>query len=134
METTNTKFAVNFDALPDFEVAPNVPVAKWQEQMEHESESSLLGEVIRFAVRVARLTQAAVEVDGKKQPIKEIIPWAVSIADTSGISGHGFYCASRWLTYFWSYRDEFTEWYNNGQPKSGFVPSQDLIRTLTKGE
>ena len=132
METTNTKFAVNFDALPDFEVAPNVPATKWQEQMEHESESSLLGEVIRFAIKVARLTQAATEVD--KKPIKEIIPWAVSIADTSSISGHGFYCASRWLAYFWSYRDELAEWYNDGQPKSGFVPSQDLIRTLTKGE
>ena len=132
METTNTKFAVNFDALPDFEVAPNVPATKWQEQMEHESESSLLGEVIRFAVRVARLTQAATEVD--KKPVKEIIPWAVSIADTGGISGHGFYCASRWLAYFWAHQCEFAEWYNNGQPKSGFVPSQDLIRTLAKGE
>ena len=132
METTSTKFAVNFDALPDFEVAPNVPATKWQEQMEHESESSLLGEVIRFAVRVARLTQAAMEVD--KKPIKEIIPWAVSIADTSSISGHGFYCASRWLAYFWARQCEFAEWYNDGQPKSGFVPSQDLIRTLTKGE
>lgn len=60
-------FTVNFDRLPDFEVAPNVPATKWQEQMEHESESSLLGEVIRFAVRVARLTQAAMEVD--KKPI-----------------------------------------------------------------
>ena len=89
-------FTVNFDRLPDFEVAPNVPATKWQEQMEHESESSLLGEMIRFAVR--------------------------------------FYCASRWLAYFWSYRDELAEWYNDGQPKSGFVPSQDLIRTLTKGE
>ena len=125
-------FTVNFDRLPDFEVAPNVPATKWQEQMEHESESSLLGEMIRFAVRVARLTQAAMEVD--KKPIKEIIPWAVSIADTSSISGHGFYCASRWLAYFWARQCEFAEWYNDGQPKSGFVPSQDLIRTLTKGE
>ena len=125
-------FTVNFDRLPDFEVAPNVPATKWQEQMEHESESSLLGEVIRFAVRVARLTQAAMEVD--KKPIKEIIPWAVSIADTSSISGHGFYCASRWLAYFWARQCEFAEWYNDGQPKSGFVPSQDLIRALTKSE
>ena len=54
-------FTVNFDRLPDFEVAPNVPATKWQEQMEHESESSLLGEVIRFAIKVARLTQAATE-------------------------------------------------------------------------
>ena len=133
METTNTKFAVNFDALPDFEVVPNVPVAKWQEQMEHKDEDSLLGEVIRFSVRVARLTQAAVYVD-KNQPIKEIIPWAVSIADTIGMSGYGFYCASRWLAYFWARQCEFAEWYNDGQPKSGFVPSQDLIRALTKGE
>ena len=132
METTSTKFAVNFDVLPDFGVAPNVPAAKWQEQMEHKDENSLLGEVIRLSIRVARLTQAATEVD--KKPIKEIIPWAVSIADTSGISGDGFYYASRWLAYFWIYRDELAEWYNNGQPTSGFVPSQDLIRTLTKGE
>ena len=126
-------FTVNFDKLPDFEVAPNVPAAKWQEQMKSASEdTTILGEVIRFAIRVARLTQAATEVD--KKPIKEIIPWAVSIADTIGISGHGFYCASRWLAYFWAHQCEFAEWYNNGQPEAGFVPSQDLIRTLTKGE
>lgn len=126
-------FTVNFDHLPDFEVAPNVPAAKWQEQMKSASEdTTILGEVIRFAIRVARLTQAATEVD--KKPIKEIIPWAVSIADTIGISGHGFYCASRWLAYFWAHQCEFAEWYNNGQPEAGFVPSQDLIRTLTKGE
>ena len=126
-------FTVNFDRLPDFEVAPNVPAAKWQEQMKSASEdTTILGEVIRFAIRVARLTQAATEVD--KKPIKEIIPWAVSIADTIGISGHGFYCASRWLAYFWAHQCEFAEWYNNGQPEAGFVPSQDLIRTLTKGE
>lgn len=125
-------FTVNFDRLPDFEVAPNVPAMKWKEQMEHKDEDSLLGEVIRYSVRVARLTQAATKVD--KKPIKEIIPWAVSIADTIGISGHGLYYASRWLAYFWSYRDELAEWYNNGQPKSGFVPSQDLIRALTKSE
>ena len=125
-------FTVNFDALPDFEVAPNVPAAKWQEQMEHKDESSPLGEVIRFSIRVARLTQAAMEVD--KKPIKEIIPWAVSIADTVDISGHGFYCASRWLAYFWVYQYEFVDWFNRGKPDSGFVPSQDLIRALTKSE
>ena len=128
----NSSLTINFDRLPDFEVAPNVPVAKWQEQMEHKDEDSLLGEVIRFSVRVARLTQAATEVD--KKSIKEIIPWAVSTADTIGISGHGLYYASRWLAYFWARQCEFAEWYNDGQPKSGFVPSQDLIRTLTKGE
>lgn len=128
----DSSLTINFDRLPDFEVAPNVPATKWQEQMEHKNDHSSLGGVIRFAVRVARLTQAATEVD--KKPIKEIIPWAVSIADTSSISGHRFYCASRWLAYFWSYRDELAEWYNDGQPNSGFVPSQDLIRALTKGE
>lgn len=132
METTSTKFAVNFDVLPDFGVAPNVTAAKWQEQMEHKDEASYLGGMIRFAIKVARLTQAATKVD--KKPIKEIIPWAVSTADTSDISGHGFYYASRWLAYFWIYRDELAEWYNDGQPESGFVPSQDLIRALTKGE
>ena len=132
METTNTKFAVNFDALPDFKVAPNISVTSWQEQTKNKDEDSLLGKVIRFAIKVARLTQAAVEVD--KKPIEEIVPWAVSIADTIGISGHGFYCASRWLAYFWSYRDEFAAWFNSGQPESSFVPSQDLIRALTKSE
>ena len=125
-------FTVNFDRLPDFEVAPNVPAMKWQEQMEHKDESSPLGEVIRFSIRVARLTHAAAYVD--KKPIEEIIPWAVSIVDTIGISGHGFYSASRWLAYFWAYQYEYASWFNNGKPGSSFVPSQDLIRTLTKGE
>lgn len=125
-------FTVNFDKLPDFKVAANVPAAKWQEQMEHKDEDSSLGEAIRFAVRVARLTQAATEVD--KKPIEEIVPWAVSIADTIGISGHGFYCASRWLAYFWAYQYEYASWFNNGKPGSSFVPSQDLIRALTKSE
>ena len=128
----NTKLTVNFDVLPDFQVAPNIPAASWQEQMRNKDETSLLGEVIRFATKVARLSQVAAEVD--KAPIKKTIPWAISITDTIGISGHGFYCASRWLAYFWSYRDEFAAWFNSGQPESSFVPSQDLIRALTKSE
>ena len=128
----NTKLTVNFDVLPDFQVAPNIPAASWQEQMRNKDETSLLGEVIRFATKVARLSQVAAEVD--KAPIKKTIPWAISIADTIGISGHGLYCASRWLAYFWSYRDEFAAWFNSGQPESSFVPSQDLIRALTKSE
>ena len=129
----DSSLTINFDRLPDFEVAPNVPAAKWQEQMKSASEdTTILGEVIKFSIRVARLTQAAMEVD--KKPIKEIIPWAVSIADTTGISGHGFYCASRWLAYFWAYQYEYVSWFNNGKPGSSFAPSQDLIRTLTKGE
>lgn len=130
METTNTKFTVNLDVLPDFEVEPNIPVTSWQEQLP--TRDPLLKGVIEFAIRVARLTQAAVEVD--KKPIEEIVPWAVLIADTIGISGHGFYCASRWLAYFWSYRDDFAAWFNSGQPEASFVPSQDLIRALTKSE
>ena len=129
---SNNDFTVNSGALPDFLVTPEITEASWQEQLQLKDEDSPLGEVIRFAIKVARLTQAAVEVD--KKPIEEIVPWAVSIADTIGISGHGFYCASRWLAYFWSYRDEFAAWFNSGQPESSFVPSQDLIGTLTKSE
>ena len=129
---SNNDFTVNSGALPDFLVTPEITEASWQEQLQLKDEDSFLGEVIRFAIKVARLTQAAVEVD--KKPIEEVIPWAVSIADTIGISGHGFYCASRWLAYFWSYRDEFAAWFNSGQPESSFVPSQDLIRALTKSE
>lgn len=125
-------FTINFDRLPAFQMAPSVTEELWQEQLQLKDEDSFLGKVIGFAIKVARLTQAAVEVD--KKPIEKIVPWAVSIADTIGISGHGFYCASRWLAYFWSYRDEFAAWFNSGQPESSFVPSQDLIRALTKSE
>ncbi len=126
----NTKLTVNFDALPDFQVAPNIPAASWQEQMRNKDETSLLGEVIRFATKVARLSQVAAEVD--KAPIKKTIPWAISIADTNGISGHGVYIASRWLAHFWIHGDKLAAWFNDGQHKSSFTPSQRLISVLTR--
>ncbi len=91
--------------------------------MEDKDEDSS-SEVIRFSVRW-RLTQAAVCVD-KNQPIKEI---SSLIADTIGnVRMILLRIALASLLSARACR------YNDGQPKSGFVLSQDLIRTLTKGE
>ena len=49
----DSSLTINFDRLPDFEVAPNVPAMKWKEQMEHKDEDSPLGGVITFAIKVA---------------------------------------------------------------------------------
>lgn len=126
----NTKFAVNFDALPDFQRKEGVTTLLWEEQMKHRKEGSYLGAVIRYAIRAAILMQVAMTVDDKA--LAEVAWWATSAADTEKISGAGFYMACRWLSSFWRHSDELVAWFNDGQHKSRFTPSEQLLSALTR--